>query len=85
MEMSRAEGKEKRKAEKAIAEIQSKFKWELWTRLLKNEDNMMGNAAYYGGITAAGLFVIYRAAKVVAQHAQAQLAKPKLSMSIESF
>lgn len=78
MEMSRAELKEKKKENEAIAEIKSRNMWKMWTRLFKNEDNMMGNAAFYGGVTAAGLIVIYKVAKVAAQHAQTQLAKPKL-------
>ena len=82
--MSRAELKEKKKENEAIAEIKSRNMWKMWTRLFKNEDNMMGNAAFYGGVTAAGLIVIYKVAKVAAQHAQTQLAKPKLSKLIEN-
>ena len=79
MEMAKAESKEKTKQATAIAQIKSSAMWSNMNKFLRNEDNMMTNFVCYVGAAAAGLIVFYKVTKVVTEHAQAQMAKPKLS------
>jgi len=78
MEMAKAESKEKTKQATAIAQIKSSAMWQNMNRFLRNEDNMMTNFVCYVGAATAGLIVFYKVTKVVTEHAQAQMAKPKL-------
>ena len=77
MEMAKAESKEKTKQATVIVQIKSSAMWTNMNKFLRNEDNMMTNFVCYAA--AAGLIVFYKVTKVVTEHAQAQMAKPKLS------
>ena len=65
--------------EAKVAEIQSKNRFALFQRIFANENNMLGNMAWYGALSIGAVIVVAKVAQVGGRFVESRLAKPKLS------
>jgi hypothetical protein len=78
MEQTRAEAKERSKAETEIGKMKSKLKWEVYSKVMKNEDGMLTNIVMSaGGLMVGGIFMYKLSAEIMRQVAAATT-KPSL-------